>query len=327
MPNKLRDPCRHKFSKAKYKTTNSKEYDQALKNRGSLTIWFSDDAVSSWNANSSMKKKRGGQIKYSDLSIETCVTLSLIYKQRLRQNEGFVESLINLMNLDLATPDFTTISRRSKSLKPKPFKRESLEPIVIAIDSTGIKIYGEREWQTEKYQQTKTRKSWRKLHIAIDEKGFIVASDLTCHDVSDCAEVPKLLEQIESPIDTVLADGAYDHPSTYEALINHETNFVNGVRVKAAIPPNLGFRAEMQNDSVLRKDNIRVIEQGRQRWQDYTDYGRRAKVENTMYRYKIIIGNKLKSRSIDNQKIESKIAVNILNQMTNLGMPCSQKIA
>ena len=311
MPNKLRDPCRHKFSKAKYKTTNSKEYDQALKNRGSLTIWFSDDAVSSWNANSSMKKKRGGQIKYSDLSIETCVTLSLIYKQRLRQNEGFVESLIKLMNLDLATPDFTTISRRSKSLKLKLFKLESLEPIVIAIDSTGIK----------------TRKSGRKLHIAIDEKGFIVASDLTCHDVSDCAEVPKLLEQIESPIDTVLADGAYDHPSTYEALINHETNFVNGVRVKAAIPPNLGFRAEMQNDSVLRKDNIRVIEQGRQRWQDYTDYGRRAKVENTMYRYKIIIGNKLKSRSIDNQKIESKIAVHILNQMTNLGMPCSQKIA
>ena len=118
-----------------------------------------------------------------------------------------------------------------------------------------------------------------------------------------------------------------DDELAYEALINHETNFGNGVRVKAAIPPNLGFRAEMQNDSVLRKDNIRVIEQVRQRWQDYTDYGRRAKVENTMYRYKIIIGNKLKSRSIDNQKIESKIAVNILNQMTNLGMPCSQKIA
>jgi hypothetical protein len=126
MPNKLRDPCRHKFSEAKYKTTNSKEYDQALKNRGSLTIWFSDDIISTWNIDPSLKKKRGGQIKYSDLSIETCLSLSLIYKQRLRQNEGFVESLIKLMRLDLTTPDFTTISRRSKSLRIKPFKRDGL---------------------------------------------------------------------------------------------------------------------------------------------------------------------------------------------------------
>lgn len=83
----------------------------------------------------------------------------------------------------------------------------------------------------------------------------------------------------------------------------------------------------MANDSKLRKDNIRVIEQGRQRWQDYTDYGRRAKVENTMYRYKIIIGNKLKSRSFLNQQTESKIANNILNTMTALGMPVTQKCA
>ena len=327
MPNKLRDSCRHKFSKTKYKTTNSKEYDQALKNRGSLNIWFSDDISSTWNIDPFLKKKRGGQTKYSDLSIEACVTLSLIYKQRLRQNEGFVESLIKLMRLNLATPDFTTISRRSKSLKLKQFKRDSFEPIVIAIDSTGVKIHGEREWQTAKYQQTKTRKSWRKLHLAIDEKGFIVASDLTCHNVSDCAEVPLLLEQIEVPIDTILADGAYDQIITYKAMEDHQTKHGNGLKIKAAIPPNLGFRAEMPNDSNLRKDNIRIIEQGRQRWQDYTDYGRRAKVENTMYRYKIIIGNKLKSRSIENQRIESKVAVNIINKMTSLGMPCSKKIA
>ena len=78
---------------------------------------------------------------------------------------------------------------------------------------------------------------------------------------------------------------------------------------------------------MLRNDNIRILEQGRHHWQKETNYGRRAKVENTMYRYKIIIGNKLKSRSIENQKIESKIAVSILNKMTNLGMPCSKKIA
>lgn len=273
------------------------------------------------------KKKRGGQTKYSDLSIETFITLSLIYKQRLRQSEGFVESLIKLMNLDLKKPDFTTISRRAKLIKFKSFKRDRLEPIVVAIDSTGVKIYGEREWQKEKYQHTKTRKSWRKLHIAIDEQGFIIASDLTCHNVSDCAEVPVLLKQIEVPIDTILADGAYDQIITYKAIEDHQIKHGNGLEIKAAIPPNLGFRAENSEDSRLRNDNIAMLERGKHYWQKETNYGRRAMVENTMYRYKIIIGNKLKSKSIENQKIESKLAVNILNKMTNLGMPCSKKIA
>jgi hypothetical protein len=154
-----------------------------------------------------------------------------------------------------------------------------------------------------------------------------LGSELTLHNVGDSSILSRLLDQIDHPITTILADGAYDQPSTYEAMDKHQKSFANAVAINAAIPPNLGFRSAKDTDSQLRLDNIRIIEQGRQRWQDYTDYGRRAKVENSMYRYKIIIGNKLKSRSIENQKIESKVAVNILNKMTNLGMPCSQKIA
>ena len=108
---------------------------------------------------------------------------------------------------------------------------------------------------------------------------------------------------------------------------DHQSRHGNSLGIKAAIPPNLGFRAKKPDDSMLRNDNIRILEQGRHYWQKETNYGRRARVENTMYRYKIIIGNKLKSRSIANQKIESKLAVNIINSMTNLGMPCSKKIA
>ncbi len=145
--------------------------------------------------------------------------------------------------------------------------------------------------------------------------------------MSDCAEVPVLLEQIEVPIDTILADGAYDQIITYKAMEDHQSRHGNGLGIKAAIPPNLGFRAKKPDDSMLRNDNIRILEQGRHYWQKETNYGRRARVENIMYRYKIIIGNKLKSRSIANQKIESKLAVNIINSMTNLGMPCSKKIA
>jgi len=326
MPNKLRDPYRHKFAKAKYKISNAGDYDQSLKNRGSLTIWFSEEAVSKWNNPSLKHKKRGGQRFYSDLAIETCVTLGLVYKQRLRQTEGFVESIIKLLCLELKTPDYTTISRRTKNLKVSRRIRQNTDPVTVCVDSTGVKIYGEQEWQEEKYA-LKTRKSWRKLHIAVAEDGYILSSELTTHNISDCATIGTLLEEIDNPIDTVLADGAYDQPCTYEALTAHQNKYNNETQIKAIIPPNLGFRAEMSDDSKLRLDNIRLMELGRQRWQKHTDYGRRAKAENTIYRYKTIIGNKLKSRSFLNQKTESKVAVNILNIMTKLGTPITKKIA
>lgn len=326
MPNKPQDPYRHKFARAKYKISNSREYDQSLKNRGSLIIWFSGEAVAKWNNPLSVHKKRGGQAIYSDLAIETCVRLGLVYKQHLRQTEGFVESIIKLLNLELKTPDYTTISRRTKKLKVSRHRRANRDPVTLCVDSTGIKIYGEQEWQEEKYA-LKARKSWRKLHIAVDENGYIASSELTTHNISDCATIGTLLEEIDSPIDTVLADGAYDQPSTYKALIAHQNQHGNEIPIKAVVPPNLGFRAEMPDDSKLRLDNIRLMEQGQKRWQKHTNYGRRAKAENAIYRYKSIIGNKLKSRTFLNQKTESKVAANILNIMTKLGMPDTKKFA
>ena len=326
MPNKHQDPYRHKFARAKYKISNSREYDQSLKNRGSLIIWFSEEAVAKWNNPVSVHKKRGGQAIYSDLAIETCVMLGLVYKQHLRQTEGFVESIIKLLNLELKTPDYTTISRRTKKHQVSRHRRANRYPVTLCVDSTGIKIYGEQEWQEEKYA-LKARKSWRKLHIAVDENGYIASSELTTHNISDCATIGTLLEEIDSPIDTVLADGAYDQPSTYKALIAHQNQHGNEIPIKAVVPPNLGFRAEMPDDSKLRLDNIRLMEQGRKRWQKHTNYGRRAKAENAIYRYKSIIGNKLKSRTFLNQKTESKVAANILNIMTKLGMPDTKTFA
>ena len=107
----------------------------------------------------------------------------------------------------------------------------------------------------------------------------------------------------------------------------HQIKYNQGIEIKASIPPNLGFRAENPNDSKLRIDNIRILEKSRHLWQKKADYGRRSRAENTMFRYKTIIGNKLKARSTENQKVESKVAVNILNKMTELGMPRSKKVA
>ena len=184
MPNKIQDPYRHKFARAKYKISNSREYDQSLKNRGSLTVWFSEEAIAKWNNRVLKQKKRGGQAVYYDLAIETCVMLGLVYKQRLRQTEGFVESIIKLLCLKLKTPDYTTISRRTKKLKVSRCIRENRGSATVCVDSTGVKIYGEQEWQEEKYA-LKARKSWRKLHIAIDENGYILSSELTTHTISE----------------------------------------------------------------------------------------------------------------------------------------------
>ncbi len=134
MPNKLKDPYRHIFNKTKYKTTNSREYNQALKNRGSLTIWFSEDVITEWQAPVLLKKKRGGQQSYSNFAITICLTLGLVFKQRLRQTEGLVQSLIKLMSLDLKTPTYSTISVRSKRLGTPAFIKRSSEAAVIATD-------------------------------------------------------------------------------------------------------------------------------------------------------------------------------------------------
>jgi hypothetical protein len=327
VPYKIKEPYRHKFKKSRYKAGSSRLYDESLKNRGSLTIWFSDEVIREWKGDTLKTKRRGGQLIYSDFAIETCLTLGIVFKQRLRQTEGFIESIIKLLGVYIEVPDFTTMSRRSKHIKVSVSAVDRKGGIVLAIDSTGLKIYGEQEWQNEKYKITKTRKSWRKLHLAVDEHGNILGSELTFHETSDSAIVPELLDQIESSIDTMLADGAYDQPSVYDAMIAHQKEFGNGLEMKAAIPTNLGFRPEMPTDSKLRIENIRVLEKGRQRWQEHTDYGRRARAENTIFRYKTIIGNKLKSRAFLSQKTETAIGVNILNKMTGLGMPCSKKFA
>jgi len=118
-----------------YKTTNWAEYNAALKRRGSLTIWF--DPQMAWEAAPS--GKRGRQQAYSDAAIQTCLTLKVVFGMALRQTTGFVASLLNLAGLDWSVPDFSTLSRRQKTLAVSISCRKSSEPLHLLIDSTGIK--------------------------------------------------------------------------------------------------------------------------------------------------------------------------------------------
>jgi len=320
MPYKHNQDRRHKFDKARYKVKNWPEYDQALKNRGSLTIWFTQEAIKAWQPED-LQKKRGGQPVYSDVAIETGLTLRSLYKLGLRQTEGFLESISSLMGLELSIPDHTTLSRRSKELDITKFKRESGEPIHILVDSTGLKISGSGEWQETKHGLQK-RKHWRKLHLAIDEKtGNILASELTTNKSDDPSQVPVLLNQIDEEIESMMADGAYDTQEVYNVLSTHKSGPIQGI-----MPPRKD--AVLSDNAVAsptaRDQNILFIkENGRLKWQKETGYNRRSLVETAMFRYKIIIGGQLRSRSFENQKTEAIIGVAILDKMTNLGMPVS----
>jgi len=223
MPYKLKDPYRHKFSKARYRLSNWKDYNKSLRSRGNINIWFTSDIIEGWYHKPGYKKTQGRQKRYSDLAINTMRVLGTIFNQRLRQTQGFTESIVSLMKINLTIPDYSTLSRRTETMHIPNLSSMliSEEPINIAIDSTGLKVYGAGEWFITKHG--KKHRSWQKLHIAIDiHSQKIIASELTSQDTGDSTVVPDLLEKIEHNVDKMLGDTAYDNFWVYEALDAHD---------------------------------------------------------------------------------------------------------
>ena len=215
MPFKLNQDGRHHTPKQKHKVTNWREYDASLRQRGSLTIWFTAEAVEAWAAEP--RTTRGGQPWYSALAILTALTLRAVFRLAYRQTEGLIGSVIGLLGLALRVPDHTTLSRRAATLEvPRP--RSGSEPMHLLVDSTGLKLCGAGEWLVEKHG-TRTRRSWRKLHLGVDaDTGQIVASALTTHDVDDGAQTDPLLDQVTGPVASVTGDGAYDQDGVYASV-------------------------------------------------------------------------------------------------------------
>ena len=195
--------------------TNWAAYDVALRQRGSLTVWFTEAAIAAWKA--SPRTTRGGQPRYSALAITTALTLRAVFRLALRQTEGLIASLLRLLGLDLAAPDHSTISRRGETL-PVSRPRPGSEPVHLLVDSTGLKLCGPGEWLVEKHP-AKVRRSWRKLHIGVDaDTGEIIAAELTGKDIDDGSQVGPLLEQIAGPVASFTGDGAYDRDDVYREV-------------------------------------------------------------------------------------------------------------
>ena len=220
---------RHPKYKTAYRVRNWAAYEKGLRDRGDVTIWLSQDAIDAWTPPKTGKP--GGQPLYSDIAIETALTLRLVFHLPLRQAEGFLGSLLTLMGLDLPCPDHTTLSRRNRTVAVRRhLDRLPQGPVCLIVDSTGLKVCGQGEWHAKKHGQ-KWRKRWKKLHIGVDGEGWIHASTLTEGHEQDPAQVPGLLAQVDRDMNRFVGDGIYDQDPVYAAVEQHSP----GVRV--IIPP------------------------------------------------------------------------------------------
>ena len=223
--------------------TNWPEYNEALRQRGDITIWFTEEALATWRAGKTGARRRPQE--YSDLAIETALFIRQVFHLPLRQTEGFMNSLSRIMKATISISDYSSISKRSISI-PMHVLSQAVDPgSLVIVDSTGPKGYGKDEWHREKHD-VPARRTWRKLHLAIDEHHQVLACEFTTPDVGDPSAVAELLTQIVTPFETSIGDRAYDGEPVSQAVLNHQLN------AQVVIPPHktavLATDGDMQRD-------------------------------------------------------------------------------
>lgn len=323
MPHKYATKKGWHVPKQKHKVRNWSEYNKALIHRGRVDFWLEEDAIRKWHEPYTPNDGTGKPREYSDFAIMTCLEIRQIYHLPLRQTEGFVNSIFTLMGLDLRAPSYSALSKRLGQLKipcPRYTNQDKIPkvPEVIAVDSTGLKRFGRDEWHQEKHKVSGKR-SWRKLHLLVDDGNIIHGCNLTNRFVNDDSMVKPLLEQTNIEANTVCMDGGYDSFDVYEHFDRKYPH------MKVIIPPDKNARISCDNHE-YRNENLRFIKNhGRMHWQRAHQYGKRNLSEMAIQRYKRILGPKLHSREFTRQKQEALIGTSILNKMTSLGMPDSQR--
>ena len=310
-------------TKAQYRVRNWAEYNQALVRRGSITLWISDDVIGAWQATPPQPRPRGGQRQYSDGAIECLLMVKSVYHLPLRATEGFAQSLCDLLHIKLPIPDYTTVCRRAKTLTVH-LPTTARGPIYAVLDSTGLKIFGEGEWKVRQHGYSK-RRTWRKLHLSVDEAtGEIQAEVLTEASVDDAEVAAALLEQTPAEIRQLGGDGAYDKEKVYTAARKRRVHQIT-------IPPRRDARIWQHGNCAApphpRDENLcRIRAVGRRQWKQESGYHRRSLAETTVFRFKTILGDHLSARDLACQKTEARIKCAVLNRMTRLGMPDSYQV-
>ena len=251
----------------------------------------------------------GGQPHYSALAISTALTMGLVFGLALRQTEGLIGSVVGLLGLDLAMPDHSILSRRSKPLKLPPLQRAGTSPLQLRVDSTGLKLGGAGEWLVEKHG-TSRRRSWRKLHIGVDPvSGEIVAIEVTKKEIDNGVVVDALLDQIADPIASVTADGDYDQDRVSQTIAERHPD------AAVIVPPRQVVSASADSAPTQRDCHLRMTaERGRMARQKASEYNVRAKVETSISRYERVLRDALRSRTVRTEATGIAITAAALNR-------------
>ncbi len=315
-------PATRPRRKTIYHIRNWSTYDRALVRRGSLTIWISEEALATWAYHG--PRQRGAQFDYSDQAIEAVLTLKEVFHLTNRAAEGLVQSVFALMQVSLAVPDHSTLSRRGRTVQIRLPKRVR-GPLQVVMDSSGLKVFGEGEWKVRQHGWSK-RRTWRKLHLSVDAaSGEIQAAMLSTAGVSDAEMVEPMLAQLEEPLERLTADGAYDKRLVYACVQ------ARAPEAAIVIPPRRNARIWQHGNTHApphpRDEILRVIRaQGRQQWKAESGYHQRSLAETAIFRFKTLFGDQLSTRLLATQATQFGARCRALNIMTHLGMPDSFKV-
>lgn len=308
-------------TKASYRIRNWSDYNKALIQRGSVNIWFSEEALNNWFAMNE-DFERGRPKLYSNEAILCALIIKGVFHLPFRALQGFLLSLVQILGIALPIPCYTQICRRAKELGQQIQKLSHKRPTDIVFDSTGAKVYGEGEWKVKQHGKSK-RRTWRKIHLAVcPDSHDIILECVTENNIADCEVLPKMQKHLPKSIKRCYADGAYDKEGCYNAL--------KKANIDPIIPPqrNAVIQNEKERPWMMSRNNaIQIIEgfggsdEARKIWKKLKGYHRRSLAETAMYRFKRIFGESLSSKKMPYQKAEVFAKCLALNKMNALGMP------
>lgn len=305
---------------SQYKVRNWSQYNESLKKRGSLSLWISEDAIEKWK---SPKDPHfiGAPQQYSDDAILCIMALKVVYHMPYRQLIGLVLSIFAFMKIALKVPHFTTVATRAKLLG-KHFKRLSKAyPKDLVFDSSGFKIYGEGEWKVRQHGKQKRRR-WKKFHIGVcPHTHEVIVAEVTELETADCEIGPELLKKAPQSVERAAGDGAYDTGNCYKAAHDKGQKLIVPPREGAVFKENDEPWMLARNDAICQIIGLGNNEEAIGLWKKLVGYHMRSLAETAFSRFKGIFGPKLFSRGVDNQYVELMLKAQVMNKMTQQGMP------
>jgi DDE family transposase len=315
------------MAKKTYRVRNWKNYNKSLVQRGSLTFWFTNEIIESWEP--SLENTTHGNQKYSDIAILCSLTLRQLFRLPLRATQGLMLSLSELIKIPLNIPNYSTLCRRGKTLKIVLNVKPKSQARHVLVDSTGIQVIGEGEWKKLNHGESR-HQLWRKLHIAMDaDNQTILAATVTESIRLDGNYLPGLIDQIKGSIKQITGDGAYDKKNCYKKAYERNAKPIFPPQHDACVQRNKYKKnpaLQARDKTILQIGRGADREQRLKEWKQANDYYRRSLIETMMSRMKTIFGDQMRSRTFENQKTDLLLRCHAMNQINSLGLPISEEI-